>query len=994
MRSPEPALDERKARRKAEVRQAFLDRLRENRAPAIEPEPRKDADPVKGDEAAGPLSLRREAHGKQPEEGSSIKTSHHQTRLEESRAAALQAEQHREQDLAALRQRRAEEVQVRAARLADHERLARQADAERAQRQQEIEAAARRKQEEAAQAEALVASRRETERLAEEREAALSHRREEQQAAARQKEEEKKQAEARAIQLREEQRLAQQNEAEPAQSPDESRAVTKQIEERRAEAAAAKHREQQRLAQQAQLARQQREAELREARLQQQRETQEQAVERQRLAATAELEEKQRRQLHEQELLREEAARRDRQDAIEQKRQLESTVSPPPRPVRPQPASGQPFVAAKNQESKRIAASIASTQAPSAPPPPSDEIFTLNVSGNFLIDENGNALNLRGVTVRGLDTVAPSAQTFPAALTLDDNSLSNMADVWHANLVRLPFQAQTILSGNGTLTSAQILTGLDLAVSAIVGAGLFVLLSLEAPPGSTVAAPDANALKAWQALAPRYAAEPRVLYEVFCSPSALAADWPQSATNLINAIRQQNPAAIVFVGSGKGGASVAGLPLLLSTGTPVPNVVYTIAVSAQMSPNSDDGTLRALAASFPVFASLWSDDGSDFDRSSPRVADLFTRYGIGWAASSWNADPRLVADAANQDFTPTSWGTIAQHALAMPPVVLLKDSNIPPNTPPQNTSAMHPLTTSGNYIVDQNGHPVTLRGVSVRGLDTITLSPNQTCPAALSLDANNLAVITGVWHANLIRLPFQAATMLTGNGSLSSADMLAGLDLTVAAITGVGAYVLLSLEPLPASGTAPVDNITTLQLWQMLAEHYKQNPGVLFEIFSSMSPLVPTWLQFAATLIASIRQRNPGALIFIGNGNGGGNVTGLPLQLSAGNSFFNVVYTIGVSPQSIPSPDDGNLRALVESYPVFASLWSDDGSDLGRSAARVADLFDRYGIGWTACNWNAEPRLINDAAGHDFSPTGWGLVVGRALGQPARPLLVAFSGVQ
>jgi hypothetical protein len=224
--------------------------------------------------------------------------------------------------------------------------------------------------------------------------------------------------------------------------------------------------------------------------------------------------------------------------------------------------------------------------------------------------------------------------------------------------------------------------------------------------------------------------------------------------------------------------------------------------------------------------------------------------------------------------------------------------------------------------------------------------------------------------------------------------MLAGLDLTVAAITAAGAYVLLSLEPPPASGTASVDNTITLHVWQMLAEHYKQKPSVLYEVFASMPPLVSTWLQFAATLVASIRQRNPGALIFLGSGNGGVNVAGLPLQLAASSAFFNVVYTIGVSPQSSPSPDDGNLRTLAESYPVFASLWSDDGSDFGRSPARVADFFSRHGIGWAASNWNADPRLVNDAAGHDFSPTGWGLVVGRALGQPVRPLLVAFSGVQ
>ena len=43
--------------------------------------------------------------------------------------------------------------------------------------------------------------------------------------------------------------------------------------------------------------------------------------------------------------------------------------------------------------------------------------------------------------------------------------------------------------------------------------------------------------------------------------------------------------------------------------------------------------------------------------------------------------------------------------------------------------------------------------------------------------------MTSGWGVNLVRLPFQAHTILSGNGSVAVGAMLAGLDATVAAIT-------------------------------------------------------------------------------------------------------------------------------------------------------------------------------------------------------------------
>ncbi len=618
-----------------------------------------------------------------------------------------------------------------------------------------------------------------------------------------------------------------------------------------------------------------------------------------------------------------------------------------------------------------------------------DTVPYLQTQGSFIVDENGDAVILRGVTVRGLDSVAPqTGQLFPAAVGVDPENLAAMTGQWGANVVRLPFAANTILSGNGTLAAGAVLTGLDQTVAAITQAGAYVLLALEAAAGEEPL--DANTIQVWETLAARYQAEPRVLYEIFFSTTSLAGNAAPQFVSLVGTVLQENPSALIFVMAGSGGIDASGVPLLAVTGEPVPNIVYTIAISSQNMANTD--SLSATATSYPVFASVWSDDGSDVGRMASHIADLLERSGIGWAAANWNADPGLVANAAGHDFTPTVWGHVAQGAMQLTAPPLLEPSDAAPSLSSLQTEnpKLSRLTTSGNFILDQNNHAIALRGVSVVGLDTAAPASGQTLPDALGIDENNLALMTGTWGLNLVRLPFQAQTVLSGSSGLSAGNLLAGLDLAVALISDAGAYVLLALEA-PASGAAPpTPDTSTLLALQMLARRYQNEPGVLFEIFASPLPLAANWLQAAAALVTTIRQQNPSTLTFVSSGNGGVDVTGLPLQLPTGAPVFNLVYTVNVSPVSFPGPDDGPLGVFADAYPVFASTWSDDPSNVSRLSPYAAEFFGRHSIGFAAANWNADPRLVTDAINHNFTATAWGLIAGRAATLPVRALLKPF----
>ena len=659
----------------------------------------------------------------------------------------------------------------------------------------------------------------------------------------------------------------------------------------------------------------------------------------------------------------------------------------PPEEERRKPAvrlSVSPRAISGGSTTRAISAAPAAS-AVAAPTASADTTPLVYTRGNFIIDQNGDALTLRGVTVLGLDSVAPQGgQTVADALSLNASNLATITDQWGANLVRLPFGAATILNGNGTLGASDLLAGLDLTIAAITDAGAYVLLALEAAAGAGPA--DADTVQVWQSLAARYQDEPRVFYEVFASSSPIAGDFTTAFATVIATIRQLDPSSLIFVPGSANGLDVAGVPMRDAGGDPVTNLVYTISVSVQNAPDPD--VLSAVSAVYPVFASVWSDDGSDLGRQASRIADLFERCAIGWAAANWNSDPRLVMDAGGGDFTPTIWGNVVLRAIKLTTPPLLEPADAPASL--AVTQAEGPtlsrLSTSGNFILDESGQTIVLRGITVVGLDTAAPASGQTLADALSIDENNLALMTAIWGMNLVRLPFQAQTVLTGNGAVPAGKILAGLDSAVTLISEAGAYVLLALEATPG---ATLPDASTQQAWQTLAKRYKDEPGILYEIYASTEALAPGWMQTALSLIGTIRSQNSAAMIFVNTGNGG-DFTGFPLLLPTGDPIFNLVYTVNISPQNSPGPDDGPLASFADSYPVFASTWSDDATNPSRVSPYVGDFFARHSIGFAAANWNADPRLVTDAVNHDFTSTSWGLIAGRAATLPVRQMLERF----
>jgi hypothetical protein len=373
----------------------------------------------------------------------------------------------------------------------------------------------------------------------------------------------------------------------------------------------------------------------------------------------------------------EESARQRRQmaRAKELERRAEFRLSRPELPTPPftQTAIKHCLVRPLSRQSSAMRAAV--SRGATAPGLQLEEptLSWLSAQGGFLVDENGNAVYLRGVNVTGLDTVTPGVnQTLAEALTLDQSSLTTLTDGWGVNLIRVPFTADSILSGTTTLPASVLLEGLDDLIVQAEGAGCYVLLALQPAQEADHILPSDNDYLCMQSLAIRYRDQPAVLYEPFASQSLLANNWRGIALAVIGTIRRQHPASLLFLGNGKGAADVSRLPLTFATGDPIYNMVYTIRLTPQDMNTVDRLSLQALSRNYPVFVSHWSDSGPDFGRSSELAADLIERYAAGWAAANWNADPRLVHNTSAHQYSATRWGLLVQRTLAQPVKPLLR----------------------------------------------------------------------------------------------------------------------------------------------------------------------------------------------------------------------------------------------------------------------------------------------------------------------------------
>jgi endoglucanase len=310
------------------------------------------------------------------------------------------------------------------------------------------------------------------------------------------------------------------------------------------------------------------------------------------------------------------------------------------------------------------------------------------------------------------------------------------------------------------------------------------------------------------------------------------------------------------------------------------------------------------------------------------------------------------------------------------------------------------LATSGNRIINtSNREAIILRGVNRSGLE-YSGPDEQGFLSGASISRADIQVIVREWECNIIRIPFNQDFALSGRGGRSGEDYRTALDQVIYWASIFGAYTLLDLQWLDADRIyggnrnfiAPLPNSDSIALWTLLAARYKDEPAVLYDIYTEphdrldddpylmnkpdgsaypaeqRAVTASDWQPWARRLITAIRAENPNAVVFVGGTNWAYDLRGVPMDVP------NVVYSSHVYANK---GDDWSAAFgdLSRSVPVFLGEFG--GQDTPEELDFVRRLIayaESLGIGWTAWSWFNEPFLVNR-----YVATQFGEVVRRQL---------------
>jgi endoglucanase len=290
------------------------------------------------------------------------------------------------------------------------------------------------------------------------------------------------------------------------------------------------------------------------------------------------------------------------------------------------------------------------------------------VTGNKL-DFDGKPFLGRGFTLVGV--VDPSschtAQGHAAAKHLNAKEMK-AARAWNANLIR--FQVSQPGLSNTSLSSGQIadyVSQIKSAVSLAEHEGFGVILSMQDQGiacGKSNPLPSTATVTAWHHLAPAFAADPKVMFELFNEPhnGTTSADWHQWKSGgckpikfcsvghqqLIDDIRSWRVPNVVLVDGAEHARTFASVPLLRDT-TPGRGIVYAVHPYGVHSSAYEEPLFGYLTPTVPVLATEWNYK----DCKDDPTAELTWLHSIGVGLTGWAFDIQGTL-ISNWAYQPTS----------------------------------------------------------------------------------------------------------------------------------------------------------------------------------------------------------------------------------------------------------------------------------------------------------------------------------------------------
>ncbi len=262
-----------------------------------------------------------------------------------------------------------------------------------------------------------------------------------------------------------------------------------------------------------------------------------------------------------------------------------------------------------------------------------------SVHGNSIIGANGQRYTPLGVTVFGLSS--PNWQAMEAG---DLAQIKASASFWHANIVRI--QVAPYYVDNNTPGFLQAVKN-EVSVAEQAGLNVIISAQYERTNGSVthdVRAPDESSVQFWETIAPVYANDTRVWYELFNEPTGLKSysEWKNGGSGfigmqtLVNDIRAVAPNNIIVAESIDDQQHFKGIAGNTLTGN---NIVYAVhpyfnshGSGEQPLPwwqNNWSTTWGFLASSQPLLISEWGEyeaNKSECQPNAPILVPAFLSY--------------------------------------------------------------------------------------------------------------------------------------------------------------------------------------------------------------------------------------------------------------------------------------------------------------------------------------------------------------------------------
>lgn len=298
----------------------------------------------------------------------------------------------------------------------------------------------------------------------------------------------------------------------------------------------------------------------------------------------------------------------------------------------------------------------------------------LERDGNLLRDPSGNKVVLRGVNIVDPYRAARDAPYYKRRA----EKLVEMAtsDGWHSHVIRVPMQPQDIArEGAGVaqpvaFTQDQLDSYLrkyvDPAVEKCAETGTYCILDYHrhwpSGPKYTDESLDEEIRTFWETVAPRYAEESHVLYEVYNEPvEPYAGDdvydggpdvtdpvseetwltWREEAQPWVDTIREHAPRNVVIIGSPRWTQWTYWAPEHEFEGD---NLTYSAHVYTQEGLRPLEKYFGQPAEEVPVFMSEFGWGGAapylagDAETYGPQFAELFDAHPMHWQAWSFDFD--------------------------------------------------------------------------------------------------------------------------------------------------------------------------------------------------------------------------------------------------------------------------------------------------------------------------------------------------------------------